>query len=64
MNGQELKAKLAELGLTQTEFSKYIRVNIRTVQRWVREEVPVPETIIVILRYMEFKKSLTKTAKI
>ena len=49
-----LKDCLKELGLTQKEAAKLLSVNIRTMNRWVREEQqitgPAKQTFIAWLR--------------
>jgi DNA-binding transcriptional regulator YiaG len=52
MTPDEFKSKLASLGLTQTGASRILRVDDRSVRRWVSGERPVPGFAIAFLELL------------
>ena len=49
MTPAELRAALADLGLTQSGFARLARVDPRTVRRWVAGDAAVPGPVVVLL---------------
>lgn len=49
MTPDELRDALDELGMTQTECARRMRVSLRTVQTWVsgKHEIPGPAEVLV-----------------
>lgn len=52
MGGADLKSRLAELGITQTEFARLIGVTPRAVTLWVTEERAIPGSADAYLRLL------------
>src|SRR5882724_5139736 len=52
MIGRELKGILAELGITQADFSRLICVTSRAITLWISGERPVPGPVESYLRLL------------
>ncbi len=52
MTGQEFKAALKALGLSQRRFAAKIGVEPNTVNRWAVDAVPVPSVVVEYLRVL------------
>jgi DNA-binding transcriptional regulator YiaG len=52
MDGEEYRAALTKLGLTQVEAAKVFHVDDRTSRRWAGDEVPIPYAAATLLRCM------------
>lgn len=52
VTGDEFKASLAALNLSQVDFSIMLSVRQSTVSRWATDQVPVPVHVIFILRML------------
>ena len=50
MTGKELKRIRKRLGLTQVELAAKIGVYWNTVARWERDEVPIRESMALLIR--------------
>lgn len=59
MEGEKLKEKRAELGLTQAQLAEILDVKPNTVARWERGLLPVPRTVELAMATVErmYKKS-------
>ena len=53
MTSNELRAVLAELGITQTDFARLIGVTARAVTLWMSDERPIPGPVIAYVRVMQ-----------
>jgi len=49
LTAEELRDRLAELGWTQTELSRRVQVNDRTVRRWIEGTYRVPGAVSAFL---------------
>lgn len=49
MSPDELKRRLAELGLSQSEAARRMGVNLRSLQRWIAGETDVPAMAVALL---------------
>jgi DNA-binding transcriptional regulator YiaG len=56
MDGEEYRAALEKLGLTQVEAAKVLHVDDRTSRRWAGDEVPIPYAAATLLRCMVLYK--------
>ena len=45
MTAQEFRRQLRRVGISQLEAARRLRVNPRTVQRWVAGDSPIPEAV-------------------
>jgi hypothetical protein len=52
MDGEEYRAALDKLDLTQVEAAKVLHVDDRTSRRWAGDEVPIPYATATLLRCM------------
>ncbi len=52
MTGQELRFLRSEMGLTQAQMAKFLKVTLLTVSRWERNETPVKDTAEMLVRLM------------
>lgn len=52
MTGEELKASLAALKLSQVDLCHMLSVRQSTVSRWATDRVPVPVHVVFILRML------------
>ncbi len=50
MSPQQFRHALRKLGLNQVQASKRLRVNERTVRRWVAGDSKIPESVILLLQ--------------
>jgi len=50
MSPSELRRRRKELGLTQRELAKLLRVNLMTVSRWERGDHRIPEAVALALK--------------
>jgi DNA-binding transcriptional regulator YiaG len=50
MSPQQFRHALRQLGLNQVQASKRLRVNERTVRRWVAGDSKIPESVILLLQ--------------
>lgn len=57
MTNEELKAKRAELGLSQQALADKLGVSRNTVARWEMGSVPVTETAARLLKTLRLRKS-------
>jgi plasmid maintenance system antidote protein VapI len=48
--GQNLRAALETLDLTQAQLATLAAVNLRTVSRWVNDTTPVPLTVALMVQ--------------
>jgi DNA-binding XRE family transcriptional regulator len=53
MNSRELKEQRAELGMTQDELAKRLRINWRTIARYESGEVNIPFVISLAMRELK-----------
>lgn len=49
MTPQELKRHLQRTGLSQTETARRLKVNARTVRRWIAGDSPIPEAVALLV---------------
>jgi len=49
LSPQQFRHALRQLGLTQVQAAKRLRVNQRTVRRWVAGDSRVPESVTLLL---------------
>lgn len=49
MTGADYRKALERLGLSSAEAARLFDVDVRTVQRWLNDEVPVPQPIAMLL---------------
>jgi plasmid maintenance system antidote protein VapI len=56
MTGQELQDSLKELGLSRKAFGELIGVHYRTISRWIKEEVPIPKVVALLVKTLTSKK--------
>jgi len=52
MTPAELRAALADLGLSQVGFARVARVDPRTVRKWVAGERSIPGPIVVLIELL------------
>ena len=52
MTPSELRAALADLGLSQVGFARLARVDPRTVRKWVSGDSAVPGPVIVLIELL------------
>jgi len=50
MTPAELHAILARLGLSQAGAASLLRVNVRTMRRWMDGEIAIPFVVAAVLR--------------
>lgn len=53
MTGNELRALLRRIGLTQQEAANRCDVTLRTIQNWIADRSPIPELAAQALRQIE-----------
>jgi hypothetical protein len=53
MTGKEYRKALDNLKLSQMDASRVLRVNGRTVRRWIADEVPIPHSVVLVLLLMQ-----------
>ena len=60
MNGNELREKRKELGITQEQLAKELSVASNTIARWEREEMKIPPYLHLAIETIEqkYKKSI------
>ena len=56
MDGDDLKRKRLELGMTQVELAKVLRVDVSTVSRWERDLRSVPPHLDLALEAIATKQ--------
>ncbi|MGA9767917.1 MAG: helix-turn-helix transcriptional regulator [Blastocatellia bacterium] len=56
MNGDELKQRREELGMTQEQLAKALGVNIMTISRWERGVRSIPPHLSLALEAIEIKQ--------
>ena len=49
LSPQQFRHALRQLGLTQVQAAKRLRVNQRTVRRWVAGDSRVPESVTLLI---------------
>lgn len=49
MTPADLRTELARLGLSQRGGAAYLRVNEKTMRRWISGEIPIPHAIALLL---------------
>ena len=52
MTGEQLDKNLAKIGFNQSSFSRALKVQDRTVRRWVSGENEVPPTVALLVNLM------------
>jgi DNA-binding transcriptional regulator YiaG len=50
MSPQQFRHALRQLGLNQVQAAKRMRVNARTVRRWVAGDSRIPEPVTLLLK--------------
>ena len=63
MSGQELWAKLQEIGFSQVGFARTINVGDRSVRSWIGGRYPVPTVIAMLVNLMLKTKSTPEDLK-
>lgn len=53
MSAAELRAILDRLGLSQSEASRLLGIDPRTMRRWVLDEQPVPAPVAILFRLLD-----------
>jgi len=53
MKPAELRAALAALGLSQVGFARTVRVDPRTVRRWVAGDAVIPGPVVVLIELLQ-----------
>ena len=53
MKPAELRAVLASLGLSQVGFARTVRVDPRTVRRWVAGDAVIPGPVVVLIELLQ-----------
>lgn len=53
MSPQHLRAILDRLGLSQSEASRLLGIDPRTMRRWVLDEQPVPSPVAILFRLLD-----------
>lgn len=56
MSAQRFRAALDKLQIDQNAFSRFIRVDRRTVRRWLGNERPIPAAVALLVSVMVKKK--------
>lgn len=56
MTGEQLEEGLNKVGITRKDFAELIAVNYRTVTRWVKNEVPIPKVVELLVKSLTKKK--------
>ena len=56
MTGQELHDSLKQVGLTRKDFGELIDVHYRTISRWIKEEVPIPKVVALLVKSLTSEK--------
>ena len=56
MAGQELRFLRSEMGLTQAQLAKFLKVTLLTISRWERNESPIKDTAEMLVRLMAAKR--------
>jgi transcriptional regulator with XRE-family HTH domain len=62
ISSDELSEALAELKITQAEFSRMIGTTPRTISRWVKGDTEVPVYVKLIIRLLNLPHELQRTA--
>ena len=52
MTKNQYRFALANLGWTQVQAAHFFKVDTRTSRRWALGEVPIPESVAKVLRYL------------
>lgn len=52
MTGEELKATIINVGLTQIEFARLVGVDLATVKRWIAGTVPISKPVLLLARLL------------
>jgi DNA-binding transcriptional regulator YiaG len=58
MNGEEFRATIKKVGMTQVEAAEFFGVNESSCRRWISGKYPIPKPVAVLLRMMD-RKGLT-----
>lgn len=54
MTGHDLDSVMKALGFdNQQDFADYLDVDVRTVRRWLKDEITIPRTIVLLLAFMQ-----------
>lgn len=53
MTAAQLRAVLDRLGLSQSEASRLLGIDPRTMRRWVLDEQPVPSPVAILFRLLD-----------
>lgn len=53
MTGDELKGSIELLHTNQTQLARLFQVDVRTVRRWIANEIRIPYTVELWIRYMK-----------
>jgi plasmid maintenance system antidote protein VapI len=56
MTGQELQDSLKQVGISRKDFGQLIDVHYRTVSRWIKQEVPIPKVVALLVKTLTSKK--------
>lgn len=52
MTGDELRATIKRLGLSQVDAAKFLGYDDSTVRRWIRNKHPIPPVVEMLLMVM------------
>jgi transcriptional regulator with XRE-family HTH domain len=52
VNGEQFKAALAELKLSQIDFALMLQIGKSSVSRWATDQRPIPPHVIFIIRML------------
>ena len=61
--GEELRGLLDELGWTQWDFSKHIKVRAATVTHWVKNRQRIPRVVFLYLNTLKRLNGQAKTGQ-
>jgi len=56
MGGRELRFLRTEMGLTQDELARVLKVTLLTISRWEREESPIKDTAEMLIRLLAVER--------
>jgi len=59
--GEELKARLKKLGMSQEQFAESLAMYASTVGRWCRGETPIPPHIYSRLDLLDLTREMAQT---
>jgi transcriptional regulator with XRE-family HTH domain len=60
----DLKSELKSIGMTQKEFAEFTNVNQNTVSRWIREDLPMPKWVKLLIENYRKAKVLDDIQRI